>query len=394
MPGRLAHLEGTPQSTLEGEVRNEPNRTTINRNQHLVGPNENRTRIESRTGTSNSLDRPDLSIEEAVSADGVFTIGASRNREKSEGPRISRHARPFPSVRVHSYAFLAALLISVIIFRVALLQLVKFSAHSDYSYIPLIPLISAFLILSRRGSIFENVESSPWVGGCILTGGMLLWLAKGHLWIDSTTHLELSALAVVSTWSGLFVLWYGRHASHMALLPLSVLLFIVPPPESAVRVVVQFLQQGSAVVSYELFRLVGVPALRQGTAISLPQLTIIVGPECSGIHSSICLLILTLMVENLCLRSGWNKVLLVLTIVPLVVVKNAIRIVTLSILAVYVDPGFLTGPLHHQGGILFFLIGLAVVVGIVMVMQWSERKAEVPSSTEDESLVEVKDAKV
>jgi exosortase len=214
---------------------------------------------------------------------------------------------------------------------------------------------------------------------------MLPWVAKDYFCIDSLTPLEFSALAVVSTWWGLFVLWYGRRAFRLALLPLSLLLFVIPPPESVLNVVIQFLQQGSAVLSCELFRLVGVPALREGTVISLPRLTIIVGPECSGIRSSMSLLILTLAGGNLYLRCGWNKVLLALSVVPLVVLKNAIRIVTLSILAVYVDPDFLTGRLHYRGGILFFLIGLAVVVGIVMVMQWFEKKATAASSTEEVS---------
>src|SRR5262249_52708640 len=235
----------------------------------------------------------------------------------------------------------------------------------------------------RSETIFESAKPSLRLGSCILAGGMVLWFTRDHFSIDSITRLEFSALGVASTWCGLFVFWYGRHASRMALLPLSLLLFGIPAPESVLNVVIQFLQQGSAVVSCELFRLVGVPALREGTVISLPQLTIMVGPECSGIRSSMSLLILTLAGEDLYLRSGWNKVLLVLSVVPLVVLKNAIRIVTLSMLALYVDPGFLNGPLHRRGGILFFLIGLAVVIGIVMVMQWFERRAAAASSSEE-----------
>lgn len=340
-------------------------------------------RIESRIGTVNSLNGPGLSLKGDVSGDGVVTIDGSRNPEKSKSLWISRHARPLSPVFIYSSAFFASLSVSLIVFRVALLQLAQFSGNSDYSYIPLIPLISAFLILVRKESICERVEPSLRLGGCVLAGGMLLWFTKDLLWVDPLTRLEFSALAIVSAWCGLFVLCYGHRASRTALLPLSLLLFMIPPPESTLNVVIQFLQQWSAVVSSEMFHLVGVPALRQGTVIFLPQLTIVVAPECSGIRSSISMLIVTLAVADLYLRCGWNKVLLLLSIVPLVVVKNAIRIVTLSTLAIYIDPGFLTGPLHHRGGILFFLIGMAVVIGIVMVMQWFERNAAAASSSKD-----------
>ena len=42
--------------------------------------------------------------------------------------------------------------------------------------------------------------------------------------------------------------------------------------------------------------------------------------------------------------------------VPLSVGKNALRIFTLSMLAIHVDPSFLTGRLHREGGVVFFLL--------------------------------------
>lgn len=341
------------------------------------------TNVELRTEAVHLPETPDLHLKESLTGDSTVKIAPPENREKSGDPGTSPLRRTYSPGHIYSYAFSATFLISLIVFRVTLLQLAKFSAHSEYSYIPLIPLISAFLIIARSGSIFESAKPSLWLGSCVLAGGMLLYFTKDHFYIDSVTPLEFSALAIVGTWYGLFVLWYGSRALRLALLPLSLLLFVIPPPESVLSVVIQFLQHGSAVLSCELFRLVGVPALREGTVISLPRLTIIVGPECSGIRSSMSLLILTLAGGDLYLRSGWNKALLAMSVVPLAVVKNAIRIVTLSILAVYVDPGFLTGPLHYRGGILFFLIGLAVVIGIIMVMQWFERRTAAASSAKE-----------
>ena len=389
IPGRLAQWAGSVLGGHVAEVGNGGEKAPIHRSPDFVQQDETHARIAPRAEGVNLSERSDLSLEESPRAAVAVTVGPSRNGNRSEDPRPSRDARPLSPVRICSYAFLAALLMSLIVFRVALLQLVKFSGRSEYSYIPLIPLISAFLILVRKESIFENVVPSMWHGGSILAGALLLWFTKDHFQVDSITRLESSALAVVSTWCGLFVLCYGRHASRMALLPLSLLLFMIPAPESVLNVVIQFLQHLSATLSCELFHLLGVPALKEGTVISLPHLTIMVAPECSGIRSSISLLILTFAIVDLYLRSGWNKVLLVLIVVPLVVVKNAIRIVTLSMLGIYVDPGFLNGPLHHRGGILFFLVAVALLAQIVMVMRWLERKPAAVSSTDAEAFIEV-----
>jgi len=323
---------------------------------------------------------PELDRQRSLSADSGVAIGPAGKKEKSEDRRVTHRALPGFSVHIYSYAFLATLLMSLILFKAALLQLAKFSDHSEYSYIPLIPLISGFLIFVRRKSVFAKAEPSPWLGSSIVAAALLLWFVKDHIGIGSITNLEFSAFAQVCAWCGLFVVWYGPRAARTVLLPLCLLLFMVPAPDGVLNAIIQFLQQGSAVLSYELFRLLGVPAFREGPMISLPRLTILVAPECSGIRSSISMLILTLAVANLYLRLGWNKVLLVLTLIPLVVLKNAIRIVTLSLLAVYVDPGFLNSPLHHRGGIFFFLIALMLLILIVMVLRRLERRVAAASS--------------
>jgi exosortase/archaeosortase family protein len=54
------------------------------------------------------------------------------------------------------------------------------------------------------------------------------------------------------------------------------------------------------------------------------------------------------------------------------VAKNGLRIVTIGELGTRVDPGFLDGKLHHNGGIIFF--GIAVVA--VVVLLWILRRTE------------------
>jgi exosortase/archaeosortase family protein len=65
------------------------------------------------------------------------------------------------------------------------------------------------------------------------------------------------------------------------------------------------------------------------------------------------------------------------------IVKNGIRIATLTILAQYVDSGFLYGRLHHEGGVVFFLIGLALLLPVFLLLQRGEApRAAVRDATE------------
>jgi exosortase/archaeosortase family protein len=59
----------------------------------------------------------------------------------------------------------------------------------------------------------------------------------------------------------------------------------------------------------------------------------------------------------------------------MMLLKNGIRIAALTLLANYVNPAFLTGSLHHQGGVVFFLIGLALLIPVYWVLRKGEKPA-------------------
>jgi exosortase/archaeosortase family protein len=59
--------------------------------------------------------------------------------------------------------------------------------------------------------------------------------------------------------------------------------------------------------------------------------------------------------------------------VPFTIFKNGVRILTLSLLAIYVDRKFITDSfLHHSGGFLFYLPAL----GLLALLLWWFRKSE------------------
>jgi exosortase len=152
------------------------------------------------------------------------------------------------------------------------------------------------------------------------------------------------------------------------------LLLLVPPPEFVIDGFVEWLRSGSAAVTNVLFALSGTPVLRHGYVFVLPGVAIDIAPECSGIRSALAMLIICLLAGYLYLRTGWARTVLLVATLPMLVVKNGIRIVTLTLLAVHVDPSFLTGRLHHQGGFVFFMIGLLILWPLLLGLQKAEAR--------------------
>jgi exosortase/archaeosortase family protein len=66
---------------------------------------------------------------------------------------------------------------------------------------------------------------------------------------------------------------------------------------------------------------------------------------------------------------------LVAVVVPLAIVKNAFRIVGLSLLANYVDPTFITNSaLHRSGGIPLFLLSLVMLLSLAWMLRRVEKR--------------------
>jgi len=138
--------------------------------------------------------------------------------------------------------------------------------------------------------------------------------------------------------------------------------------------VIVFLLKASAEAAALIFALIGMPIFRDGFVFALPGLTIRVAEECSGIRSGLALLISGLMMASVLLRGTWTRAIFILVIVPLAIVKNAVRIVGLSWLAIHVDPSFISGSdVHRTSGIPVFLASLTILGGLAWLLRRCER---------------------
>lgn len=252
---------------------------------------------------------------------------------------------------------------------------VRLALNRDaYTYILLIPLLSMALIGFEIGSIPPRAGTKRWLGLILMALALVLRILAGlpHWHKSATENLSLGIAALAIWWLGSVVVCIGLGASRYLLFPLCLLFLMIPIPEQGVAWMTDALQQQSASVSSLLFRLIGVPVVRDGVVLSIPGLTIEVAQECSSIRSSTMLILITLILAHLFLRSRWRKAVLVLAALPLSVLKNGIRIVTIAELGTRVNPGFLHGNLHHYGGVLFLSLAVLIIFLLLIAMGRSE----------------------
>ena len=242
------------------------------------------------------------------------------------------------------------------------------------SHLVLIAPIAVALIYEGRRSIFSSVQWSWRAGaGAVLAASVLLLATAPHRLAGNSAALTLSVTAVVASWIAGFVMFYGVRAAGAALFPLLFLGFTIPIPAPMLDAVTAVLKNGSAGTVDALFTIVGTPHYRNDFVFSLPTVTIEIADECSGIRSTIALLLTSLLAGHLFLPYTWQKFVLAAVIVPITIFKNAVRIVTLCLLAVHYNPGFLAGRLHHEGGFVFYLLGLALLAPLfTLLRRWGQ----------------------
>lgn len=246
----------------------------------------------------------------------------------------------------------------------------------------MIPLMTAVLIYIRRKAIFERVRYDVLPGALIMIAGaaLLVFGRTANLNWQVSDQLSLSIFSIlVILWGG-FVAFYGTSAFKAGLFPLLFLVFCMPIPSPVMDRTIYVLQHGSADTAYVLLKLTGMPIYKDDVLFTLPGLVVEVAPECSGIRSGISLLILCLFTGNMVLRSWPRKLVLVLAAIPILIFKNALRIGTLSYLAVHVDHQILTSRLHREGGIPFFVVGLLLLYPVLQYLIKSEQPPSPPPS--------------
>jgi len=269
------------------------------------------------------------------------------------------------------------IVVSSVLFAKPLIALVRLSLTNDNaSHLILIPFLTAGLLFIERRTIFNNLSFDPG-GGIFLFLSVIIAISVRWAGDKLIPDLRLTSnvVAVILLWIAGFAFSFGKAAVKSAHFSLLFLFLTVPLPNFLLERVISLLQSGSAEIADVLFNLTGVPVLREGLVFHLPGVNIEVARECSGIRSTMALFILALPVVHYGLHSLWKKLFFLTCAFFMMVLKNGIRIVTLSLLAVYVDPNFLFGTLHRDGGIVFFLLGLLLLLPVLLLLQRGESPA-------------------
>jgi exosortase C (VPDSG-CTERM-specific) len=277
--------------------------------------------------------------------------------------------------RLWSGACFAVVLVAA--FAQPLLMLIRYAAGSQlYSYILLVPFISAYLLYLRRDQLPKKYVVDLPLAIVSLAAGlgvMAFTYSSIGLAPADNGHLVLLTLSFLCCLAAGGFFFFGRNWMRAAAFPLAYLIFMVPMPDAMADALETASKYASADVANILFHLSGTPFLRAGLIFQLPNIAIEVTQECSGIRSSWVLLMTSILAANLFLKTPWRRLALVAFIIPLGILRNGFRILVIGLLCVNVGPQMIHSLIHRRGGPLFFMLSL---IPFFLVL-WLLRKGDV-----------------
>ena len=248
-----------------------------------------------------------------------------------------------------------------------------------HSHTPLVPLITAYLLYSRRKTLDVGYRRA------LAGAGLFAAIALAALWLGAGSTVTLSATDRISATTVAYLSFvvaggFGLLGSTWmagALFPLAFLIFMVPMPDAATFWLETQSVLASADVSAFLFDATATPLVREGvegTIFRLPGIALQVAQECSGIRSSWVLFITSVLASQVLLTSPWRRVVLVAFVIPLAIVRNSFRILVIGLLCVHVGPHMINSWIHHRGGPIFFVLSLVPLFLLLMFLHRTERR--------------------
>jgi exosortase len=277
--------------------------------------------------------------------------------------------------------FAMAVLLSFALFRSPLKELLQASLHDEaHAHVLFMPVLAGCFLYWKRDFIFSGVGRSLRIGAALIGIGIILWYldAAAAFSLRRNDHLSLSILSVFLVWTGAFICCYGLVTFKRALFAFSLLLIIIPVPTFLSGLIVPFLQTCTAETVHRLLLLLGLPVAKEGFVFHFPKMSIRIAEQCSGFQSLVALLITTMIAARLFLSKGWTRAIALISIVPITVAKNTLRIVILSLIIAHMGENAFVHAYHRFVG--FSTIAVLLLWPVVMSLKRLEPKTPVGSS--------------
>jgi exosortase D (VPLPA-CTERM-specific) len=266
---------------------------------------------------------------------------------------------------------IAAIVVALFAFSDGLSELVaRWIRQEEYSHGFLIPVVSAWLLWTRRESVLASVGRPSWTGPAIILLAVIMLVVGqyGSLFL-------LSQLGFILVLIGLVLATGGYSLLKATFVPIAFLVFAIPLPYFLESKLTLQLQLISSQLGVDVIRLFRIPVYLEGNVIDLGYYKLFVIEACSGLRYLYPLLSLSFLAAYLFQAPPWQRLLVFVSAVPITIGMNGFRIGMVGVTVDRWGAAMAEGVLHFFEGWVIFIACSAILLGeIFLLARLSGRK--------------------
>ncbi len=242
----------------------------------------------------------------------------------------------------------------------------KWSISEDYAHAFFMVPIIIYMIWQKREVLTIHKPS--------VTGLMLVFFSiAGYL-----VSLQISvpaAMIVTTIASAIACLVYigGLSIFKDLTIPLLLMILIIPIPLQLLVVITGKLQLLVSDVSADIIHLLSIPLYQEGNVLQLANKSFQVVDACSGIRSLISMTTLSLIISYFNLIRKRSMVLLFIFSIPVALIVNLARVVSMVAVFHYFKIDLVQGNPHTIAGLLLFCLGFILLLAFQRILERWER---------------------
>ena len=272
------------------------------------------------------------------------------------------------TLRKHRFELLAlVLLLGAVYHSIVYEMILDWKRDDNYSHGFLVPFIAVYLAYMRKEDLLAAVVRPCNAGLAVVAMGLgVLFLG----WLATEYFTMRSSLVIIMAGSVLYLL--GWEIFKILLAPLCYLLLMVPIPYIIYDAAAFPLKLIVTKVSVLSMKALGIVVWQEGNILMFPNITLEVADACSGLRSIMSLLALGAAYAFVLHSTTRDRVILILSTLPIAVFTNCLRVIATGILAQYYGSAAAEGFFHEFAGM--FVFGAAVVLFVALgssLKRWS-----------------------
>ncbi len=227
----------------------------------------------------------------------------------------------------------------------------------EYSSGMLVPLIAAYIVWLRRKDIMAcPIRPSLW-GLFALVGAQALRFFGLFFMYGSAERISL-----VLTIAALVLLLFGWRLFWKVSSVLAFLFLMLPLPNRVQMAVTLPLQDWATASAVFCLETLGYEVIREGNIINLNGTMVAVVEACNGLRMVTAFFVISGLVVLLVQRRRWEKLIILMSTVPIGLVCNTLRLTVTAIAFTKIDGQNWEMAFHDYGGLAMMPLALGIVV--------------------------------